>query len=110
MGGSWVASLPFQIKHEMEDLVSRALSSTRYRRTGEDDTKHLARVRDRMTLQTHILQNRLGVGVLLSEQNLHFAKLVSDKAYIIESGEMRYEGTIAELEANAEVREKYLAV
>tara|TARA_B100001029_G_scaffold127513_1_gene106523 strand:+ start:372 stop:479 length:108 start_codon:yes stop_codon:yes gene_type:complete len=35
---------------------------------------------------------------------------VSDKAYIIEPGEMRYEGTIAELEANAEVREKYLAV
>ena len=51
-----------------------------------------------------------GLTVLLSEQNLHFAKLVSDKAYIIESGEMRYEGTIAELEANAEVREKYLAV
>jgi hypothetical protein len=51
-----------------------------------------------------------GLTVLLSEQNLHFAKLVSDKAYIIESGEMRYEGTIAELESNAEVREKYLAV
>jgi branched-chain amino acid transport system ATP-binding protein len=51
-----------------------------------------------------------GLTVLLSEQNLHFAKLVSDKAYIIESGEMRYEGTIAELEANAEIREKYLAV
>ena len=51
-----------------------------------------------------------GLTVLLSEQNLHFAKLVSDKAYIIESGQMRYEGTIAELEANAEVREKYLAV
>ena len=51
-----------------------------------------------------------GLTVLLSEQNLHFAKLVSDKAYIIESGEMRYEGTIAELEADADVREKYLAV
>jgi len=51
-----------------------------------------------------------GLTVLLSEQNLHFAKLVSDKAYIIESGEIRYEGTIAELEANAEVRGKYLAV
>lgn len=51
-----------------------------------------------------------GLTVLLSEQNLHFAKLVSDKAYIIESGEMRYEGAIAELEADAKVREKYLAV
>jgi len=51
-----------------------------------------------------------GLTVLISEQNLHFAKLVSDRAYIIESGEMRYEGTIAELEASPEVREKYLAV
>jgi len=51
-----------------------------------------------------------GLTVLISEQNLHFAKLVSDRAYIIESGEMRYEGTIAELEASPDVREKYLAV
>jgi branched-chain amino acid transport system ATP-binding protein len=51
-----------------------------------------------------------GLTVLISEQNLHFAKLVSDRAYIIESGEMRYDGTIAELEASPEVREKYLAV
>jgi branched-chain amino acid transport system ATP-binding protein len=51
-----------------------------------------------------------GLTVLISEQNLHFAKLVSDRAYIIESGEMRYDGTIAELEASPDVREKYLAV
>ena len=51
-----------------------------------------------------------GLTVLISEQNLHFAKLVSDRAYIIESGEMRYEGTIAELESSPDVREKYLAV
>lgn len=51
-----------------------------------------------------------GLTVLLSEQNLHFAKLVSDRTYIIESGQMRYEGTIAELEQDSEVRKKYLAV
>ena len=34
-----------------------------------------------------------GLAVLLSEQNLHFAKLVSDRAIIIESGEKKYDGT-----------------
>jgi branched-chain amino acid transport system ATP-binding protein len=30
--------------------------------------------------------------VLLSEQNLHFAKSVSDRAYIIEKERIRYQG------------------
>lgn len=50
-----------------------------------------------------------GLSVVLSEQNLNFARLVSDRAAIIESGEMRYTGTMAELEAHPEVRERYLA-
>jgi len=60
--------------------------------------------------ETILALKSTGLTVLISEQNLHFAKLVSDRAYIIESGEMRYDGTIAELEASPEVREKYLAV
>ncbi len=51
-----------------------------------------------------------GLTVLLSEQNLHFAKLVSDRAYIIESGQICYDGTISEIEKNTEIREKYLAI
>jgi branched-chain amino acid transport system ATP-binding protein len=53
---------------------------------------------------------REGVSVLLSEQNLHFATEVSDRAYIIEKGRMRFSGTIAELNANDEVRATYLAL
>jgi branched-chain amino acid transport system ATP-binding protein len=51
-----------------------------------------------------------GLTVLLSEQNLHFATLVSDRAYIIEKGRIRYQGTIAELKANEQVRTQYLSV
>ena len=51
-----------------------------------------------------------GLSVLLSEQNLHFASLVSDRAYIIEKGRIRYQGTIAELAADAQVRAAYLTV
>lgn len=51
-----------------------------------------------------------GLCVLLSEQNLHFAKLVADRAYIIEKGHIRYQGTMAELAANQQIRATYLSV
>jgi len=51
-----------------------------------------------------------GLAVLLSEQNLHFATEVSDRAYIIEKGRIRFSGTMAELAANEEVRAQYLAI
>ena len=51
-----------------------------------------------------------GVAILLSEQNLHFATEVADRAYIIEKGRIRFSGTMAELSANAEAQQQYLAV
>lgn len=51
-----------------------------------------------------------GLPVLLSEQNLHFARIVSDRAVIIESGQKKYDGTFEELEANPEIRDAYLSV
>jgi branched-chain amino acid transport system ATP-binding protein len=53
---------------------------------------------------------KLGLTILLSEQNLHFAKLVADRAYIIERGSVKYDGTIAELENDEAVRNAYLSV
>lgn len=64
---------------------------------------------DQMAEAVRKLKND-GVGILLSEQNLHFAQAVGDRAYIIEKGRIRYEGTMAELAADGEVREKYLAL
>ena len=45
-----------------------------------------------------------GLSILLSEQNMHFATLVSDRAFIIEKGRIRYQGTMAELAADEAVR------
>jgi branched-chain amino acid transport system ATP-binding protein len=53
---------------------------------------------------------REGLTVLLSEQNLHFATLVSDRAYIIEKGRIRYQGTIDALMRDDAVRAQYLSV
>jgi len=51
-----------------------------------------------------------GLAVLLSEQNLQFATRVSDRAYIIEKGRIRYQGSMAELAADESVRTAYLSV
>jgi branched-chain amino acid transport system ATP-binding protein len=64
---------------------------------------------DQMTAAIRALKNE-GLSVLLSEQNLHFATEVSDRAYIIEKGRIRFSGSMAELGANEEVRAQYLAV
>jgi branched-chain amino acid transport system ATP-binding protein len=51
-----------------------------------------------------------GLSILLSEQNLHFARVVSDRATIIEKGRIRWSGTIPALMAANAVREQYLSV
>jgi branched-chain amino acid transport system ATP-binding protein len=50
-----------------------------------------------------------GLTVLLSEQNLHFAQAVADRAVIIESGAKMFDGALDELKAQPEVRDAYLA-
>ncbi|WP_131118831.1 ABC transporter ATP-binding protein [Lichenihabitans psoromatis] len=58
-----------------------------------------------------ILQlKREGLSILLSEQNLHFARLISDRAIIIERGQVMLEGTIAEIDSNPKTSEAYLAM
>jgi len=51
-----------------------------------------------------------GVSILLSEQNMHFAELVSDRAYVLEKGQIRFEGSMAELSVNEEVRRNCIGV
>jgi branched-chain amino acid transport system ATP-binding protein len=56
------------------------------------------------------LMRNEGMTVLLSEQNVRFALKHSDRAYIVDNGHITYQGTIAELEKDEEVKKKYLAV
>jgi branched-chain amino acid transport system ATP-binding protein len=51
-----------------------------------------------------------GIAVLLSEQSLDFAAAVSDRAYVIEKGGIRYQGTMDALEADDGARAAYLTV
>jgi len=51
-----------------------------------------------------------GLTILLCEQNARFAAALSDRAYVLEKGQVRFSGTIAELHDNEEVRRRHLAL
>jgi len=53
---------------------------------------------------------REGLSVLLCEQNLRYARLVADRACIIEQGRLRYAGSLAELDGDPALRARYLSV
>jgi branched-chain amino acid transport system ATP-binding protein len=40
---------------------------------------------------------KAGLSVLLSEQNIHFAELVCDRAYVLEKGQVQWQGGMADL-------------
>lgn len=58
-----------------------------------------------------ILELRVqGLTVLLSEQNLHFARAVASHALVLERGSLRFSGSLAELDARPELSTAWLAV
>jgi branched-chain amino acid transport system ATP-binding protein len=53
---------------------------------------------------------KLGLTMLICEHNVGLATGLSDRAYVMDKGTIRYQGTIEELRQNDEVREKYLMI
>jgi len=51
-----------------------------------------------------------GLTVLVSEQNLRFARTVADRAAVIERGVIRFQGSMESLMQDPELRANYLAV
>ena len=76
----------------------------------DEPSEGLAPVIVRQMAQTVRELKENGLTVLLSEQNLRFARTVADRALIIEKGSIRYRGTMEELAADEDVRATYLTV
>ena len=53
---------------------------------------------------------REGVAILLSEQNLHFARLVCDRAVVLEKGEVRFTGTMEALMSDEALQRTHLSM
>ena len=90
--------------------VARALMTSPELLLLDEPTEGLAPliVRD---LEEQILKLRdAGISILLSEQNIKSALKLVNRVYVIDNGRIRFEGTVAELEANEEVKKKYLMV
>lgn len=51
-----------------------------------------------------------GISILLAEQNLKSSLKLADRCYVMDRGQIRYQGTVEELNQNEEVRSKYLLV
>ena len=51
-----------------------------------------------------------GVAILLSEQNLHFARLVSDRAVVLEKGEVKFAGPMEALMGDEALLRTHLSV
>jgi branched-chain amino acid transport system ATP-binding protein len=60
--------------------------------------------------KTIIALKKHGLSVLLSEQNIHFAELVCDRAYVLEKGQLQWHGSMSELAANGDVQRRLLSV
>ena len=62
-------------------------------------------------LEKQILKLKdLGETILFSEQNVRFATTTAERAYVIDKGTIRYQGSIEELQDNEEIKRQYLMI
>ncbi|RLB70368.1 MAG: ABC transporter ATP-binding protein [Deltaproteobacteria bacterium] len=50
------------------------------------------------------------IPILMAEQNAHFALGIADRAYVIDKGLIRHQGSSCEISENEEIKDRYLAV
>jgi branched-chain amino acid transport system ATP-binding protein len=76
----------------------------------DEPTEGLAPIIVEMLEEKILELKQTGLSVLLAEQNQKVALRLSDRAYIIDNGHIRYHGGIEELRENEMVRHKYLLI
>jgi len=76
----------------------------------DEPSEGLAPVVVRALGDTIAALKREGLTIVLSEQNVKFARRLADRAYIIEKGVIRFEGPISALDADEALRRAYLGV
>jgi branched-chain amino acid transport system ATP-binding protein len=90
--------------------VSRTLMGNPYLVLLDEPSEGVAPVIVEQMAEMILELKEQGVSILLSEQNLHFAELVSDRAYVLEKGQIRFQGSMEALAENQQVRKAYLEV
>lgn len=90
--------------------VARTLMGNPYLVLLDEPSEGVAPVIVEQMAQTILELKAQGVSILLCEQNMHFAELVSDRAYVLEKGQICYQAPMSELAVNLDVRRAYLGI
>jgi branched-chain amino acid transport system ATP-binding protein len=90
--------------------VARTLMGNPFMVLLDEPSEGVAPVIVEQMANTIVELKKEGLSILLSEQNVHFARLVSDRVYVLEKGQIRWSGTMAQLQDNVEVQRAYLTV
>jgi len=90
--------------------IARALMGNPELLLLDEPTEGLAPVLVRVLEEQVRSLKEVGLTVFLAEQNVRSALRLSDRGYIIDNGQIRYQGSVGELRENEEVRKKYLLV
>lgn len=90
--------------------IARALMGNPELLLLDEPTEGLAPVLVRVLEEQVRSLKKVGLTVFLAEQNVRSALRLSDRGYIIDNGQIRYQGSVDELRGNEEVRKKYLLV
>jgi len=90
--------------------IARALMGSPELLLLDEPTEGLAPLIVRDLEEQIVRLKEAGISILLSEQNVRSALKMITRAYVIDNGRIRFEGTVQELEANEEVKRKYLMI
>ena len=90
--------------------VARSLMGNPYLLLLDEPSEGVAPLIVEQMAQMILALKQQGVSILLSEQNMHFAALVSDRAYVLEKGQIRHQAPMAELVRDDVVRRTYLGL
>ena len=90
--------------------VARTLMGNPFMVLLDEPSEGVAPVIVERMASTIIELKKEGLSILLSEQNLHFAELVSDRVYLLEKGHIDWDGTMKDLTANTEVQRQFLTM
>ncbi len=77
--------------------VARTLMGNPYMVLLDEPSEGVAPVIVEQMAQMILQLKQRGVSILLCEQNLHFARLVSDRAYVLEKGTIQFAGSMQAL-------------